>query len=310
MLQGYNVWSMYNQYYIDVLMGGLAQSKYGESAGLLPNSYCDGMWYDNVSPNLQGISSGGSGQIGVPANWLGFTNALQGWNATADTAVQNGLVKLIASLRGINPSFLVGGNGAGNIVGTAGNPNYGGGDYEIYSPMTWDLYLAEAVFGESYSKESYQNSPPGFWMNFLSYAASKCLSSTGMIIMGSYGYPGGGAGNLTIAQSGWTASDWSALRMQVCAAIMANCQLQISAAGSEPSYALLWDEMRQTAGANPIAFNWLGTPIDPPQTSAWATSPAPSARASPCGVAASPTAPCSGFRGRRTARGTSTPRRR
>ena len=190
MLQGYNVWSMYNQYYIDVLMGGLAQSKYGESAGLLPNSYCDGMWYYNVSPNLQGISSGGllwadrgTGEL------AGVHQRPAGLERPADTAVQNGLVKLIASLRGINPSFLVGGNGAGNIVGTAGNPNYGGGDYEIYSPMTWDLYLAEAVFGESYSKESYQNSPPGFWMNFLSYAASKRLSSTGMIIMGSYGYP-------------------------------------------------------------------------------------------------------------------------
>lgn len=270
-LQGYNVWDLYNTYYIDAYIKGSAATKYGEAASLAPNPYWDGIWYDNVSMNLQGISSGGSGQVGVPATWLGPSGALQGWNATSDAAVQSGIAKLLASLRGINPNFLAGGNGAGNIEGTAGNPNYGGGDYEIYNPVTWDYDLAEAVFGESYGFEARTNSPPGFWQNFLAYASSKCLSAGGMLILGAYGYPGGVAGSLGNAQSTWNNTDWSAIRMMYCAAIMAHGMLAANAPAANPADALLWDEQRQAAGANAITSNWFGTMIDPPQTSPWAT---------------------------------------
>lgn len=270
-LLGANIWTLDVTYWTDVLINGLATSKYGEANSNVANAQLDGIFFDNVSPNLRGISGTSGNHNANPASWVGFGGPLEGWNATSDAAVQLGQANLVTALNTVNSRLLNIGNGAGGVQGTASTPNPGGDDNEIYNSPGWDFFMAQYVFGVSFSMESFNNSPPGAFMGYLSYAMN-CVANGGTLIVEAGGFPGGVAGGVATAQSSWTAAHWSGLRMMVCSAIMGGYYFAIDEVNaSNPGNSLLWDDMYQAAGANSIAYNWLGAAIDPPQTTYWAT---------------------------------------
>jgi len=267
-LVGLDVWHLYARYWTDSLVNGLGQSKYHEAHNLAADSSLDGIYYDNLSATLQAVGSSA-------ANWMGFTNPLVQWPSTpnsgvvasAHQALQQGHANAVAAFKAINPNLMIIANGAASIQGTAGNP----GLSRIYQSAGFDAWEAQYAFGASFALESFDNSPPGAFMQWLSYARTFC-NPGGVIIFEAGGFPGGGVGKLGTAQSSWSAADWSGLRMMVAAGIIGDHWFAPNVVnGIGPANALLWDEMRQAANNNALAFNWLGTALDPPQLGPWAT---------------------------------------
>jgi hypothetical protein len=248
-LVGANVWQAYAQYYYDVFVNGLAASKYNESASYAANPDLDGIEYDNATPTAR--------YVPVAGNWFGFTKAVSGYNASTTTAMMKGWAKLIATMKSINPSFL--------NFGNAGEGLFPG--YDVIDPSmsgTWDLTLAEGTFGESYSSETTQSSP-GSFMAQLIFAEGLVNLTTGTMVIGSYGFPGGTPFSGS-AQSSWTVQQWQGTRMEFACAMMRNWHFAPSGA-NHPGNAMLFDEQVQEGN-----HGWLsaGTQrLDPPQSAAW-----------------------------------------
>jgi hypothetical protein len=246
-LVGANVWQTYAQYYYDVFVNGLAESKYHESASYAPNPYLDGIEYDNATPSARYVPKAG--------NWFGFSQSVSGYNATTTTVIMKGWANLISTMKSIAPNFLNFGNAGEGLF-----PGYDAIDSSMSAK--WDLSLAEGTFGKSYSAET---TGPGSFMAQLIFAESIVNMNKGTIVIGSYGFPGGRSFSGS-AQSSWDSQDWQGMRMEFACAMMRNWHFAPSG-GNTPSNSMLFDEQVQGG-----VYGWLsaGTQrLDPPQGAAW-----------------------------------------
>ena len=253
-LAGYNIWSLYAQYFYDVLVNGLAVSKYGEAAGFVPNPYLDGIYLDNYPP--------------VPsktATWNGLGTTPVGATPATVAATQQGEAKQAAAFRALNSKFLLlanSGFAATDLNGTLGtvDPSY---------KSLWNGPMNEGAIGYSWSIETWDNSPPGHFMQGL-IAAEVSIAPGGTLIFHQVGGPDGD-NDLTGDQSGWGAAQWQAVRFGFAAAMQRNWHYALSCGqGAYGSNGLI-DEQVQTVNGK-ANYGWLsaGTQrLDPPQSAAW-----------------------------------------
>jgi hypothetical protein len=247
-LKGYNVWDLYNRYFYDVYVNGLSASKYNDTAAAA-NPYLDGFEFDNANADLHY----------VPQNctWLGVGTSPLGVTAQTTTATQQGWAKLMASMRSINPNFISFANGSIAAYPTVAlDPSYVG----VFNSLS-----AEKTIGDSYSVETFDNSPPGAFMKALIANEQLYNRSIGTMVLAQDGQPGGGKGWDT-AQSSWPAAWWQGARMGFAATMQRNWHWGPNA-NDNYSSALLFDEQVQKGN-----YGWLsaGTQrLDPPQSAAW-----------------------------------------
>jgi hypothetical protein len=253
-LAGYNVWNLYAQYYYDVYVNGLAVSKYGESAGPAPNSELDGIFLDNEAANSNTTS---------PATWNGLgTPPVQ--NAAADAAIQQGIRKQVQAFKALNPNLLLMGNY--NLAANITNPGFTVDPSQI---GLWDVIFNEAVIGQSFSIETWNNSPPGAFMQGL-IKSELAIAPGGTLIFAQSGLPGGSNG-LTGNQSGWSSRQWQAVRYGFAAAMQRNYHYLFNCGQQAYSCIGLTDEQVQKVSGSPN-YGWLsaGTQrLDAPQSAPW-----------------------------------------
>jgi hypothetical protein len=253
-LAGYNVWNLHARYFYDVFVNGLARSKYGEVAGFVPNPYLDGIFLDNYPP--------------VPpktATWEGVGTTPVGATAATIAATQEGQAKEVAAFRSLNSKFLVLANtgfAAVYLNGTLGTvePSY---------KNLWNAAMNEGAVGYGWSIETWDNSPPGHFMQGL-IAAEESLASGGTLVFHQVGGPGG-ENDLTGDQSHWGATQWQAVRFGFAAAMQRNWHYALSCGQGEYGNVGLMDEQVQTVDGK-ANYGWLsaGTQrLDPPQSAAW-----------------------------------------
>lgn len=248
-LAGLNLWDSYAQYFIDVMVNGLAVSKYGEAHNLAANPYLDGIYLDNETPTPPGT-----------ATWNGKGTTPVGTNATTVANTQKGQAKHAAAIRAAKPGMLVFANTAfSSALPTLDPSNIG----------LWDVCFQEEVIGESFSIETFDNSPPGHFMQRL-IAAEATVAPTGTLVFHQSGSPGG-VNNLTGNQSTWSATQWRSLRMGFAAAMMRNYHFAWNGGVQAFSNFGLLDEQAQTIGGVQN-FGWLSAGsqrLDPPQSASW-----------------------------------------
>ena len=253
-LAGYNIWNLYAQYFYDVFVSGLATSKYGEASRFAPNPYLDGVFLDNEAPVPHGT-----------ATWLGMGTTPVGADAATIAATQQGEAKQVAAFHALNSKFLVFGNtgfASFYLNGTLGavDPSY---------KNLWNVAMNEGTVGYSWSDETWDNSPPGHFMQGL-IAAEESIASGGTLIFHQVGGPGG-ENDLTGDQSSWGATQWQAVRFGFAAAMQRNWHYALSCGQGEYGSVGLMDEQVQTVNGK-ANYGWLsaGTQrLDPPQSEAW-----------------------------------------
>jgi hypothetical protein len=254
-LAGYNIWNLYARYFYDVFVNGLAVSKYGEAAGFVPNSYLDGVYLDNEAPVPHGT-----------ATWNGLGTAPVGMTSATIAATQAGEAKQVAAFRAINSNFLVFGNtGYAAMVLNSTVTSVAAPTYE----NLWDVIFNEATIGDTYSIESWANSPPGHFMQGL-IAAEATLAPGGTLVFHQSGGPDGND-DLTGNQSSWGATQWQAVRYGFAAAMQRNWHYALNCGNQAYSSIGLLDEQVQTVNGK-ANYGWLsaGTQrLDPPQSAAW-----------------------------------------
>jgi hypothetical protein len=253
-LAGYNVWNLYAQYFYDVLVNGLAASKYGEAKTYAPNPYLDGVMLDNMAPSAPKTA----------ATWMGLGTAPVGVTAVTTAATQQGDAKQANAFRALKSNFLVWYNGS--LTGL-----YINGGYTVdptYKSLK-DVSMAEGTVGYSWSIETWDNSPPGQWMQGL-IADEVSITPGGTLVFHQVGGPGG-ANDLTGNQSSWGATQWQAVRFGFAAAMQRNWHYMLNCGQGAYSSVGLTDEQVQTVNGK-ANYGWLsaGTQrLDPPQSEAW-----------------------------------------
>jgi hypothetical protein len=248
---GLNVWQVYAQYYYDVYIAGLASSKYGDAAAAA-NPNLDGFFLDNMTAGAQQVSSS--------ATWNGAGTSPVGDTAATVAAIQQGDAKLVAAFKALDPNILLVANTGFASSLPAIDPSY---------QNLWPAILNEGAIGYSWSIETFNNSPPGAFMQSL-IAAEATIAPGGTLILHQVGGPGG-VNNLTGNQSSWTATQWQAVRMGFAAAMQRNWHYALNCGQDNYSSVGLMDEQVQAVNGT-ANYGWLsaGTQrLDPPQSAAW-----------------------------------------
>lgn len=245
---GLNVWQVPNQFYYDIYVSGLGESKYGIQPANA-NPYLDGFFIDNMIEHPPG------------------TGTYNGWGTTpisdtlaANTIWQNGYAKYIAALKTIDSDMLAVGN-AGNWVDAniAISANY---------QNSLDVVFWESVIGSPGALESTQNNPVGNWMNWL-IKVEQIMSPTGTLVLAQ----SDGANSQNILQSNqstWGPLEWQNVRYGFAAAMMRNWHYCLNCGVQQYSSPGLMDEQVQTVNGK-SNYGWLsaGTQrLDPPQNAA------------------------------------------
>jgi|GEM_PF-3133174 len=249
---GKNVWDNYAQYFTDVYIAGLASSKYGDAAAAA-NPYLDGFFLDNMTPGDQQVSGN--------ATWNGVgTTPPVAHTSAVIAAIQQGDAKLVAAFQALKSGILLVGNTAYSSTQPAIDSTY---------LNLWPTILAEEVIGQSYSIETFDNSPPGHFMQRL-ISAEATYAATGTQVFHMDGTPGGGNG-LTGNQSTWGATQWRYVRYGFAAAMQRNYHFAFNCGQQGYSSFGLLDEQVQTVSGSPN-WGWLSAGsqrLDPPQSAAW-----------------------------------------
>ncbi|MFZ0007580.1 MAG: hypothetical protein WAK94_05010, partial [Steroidobacteraceae bacterium] len=214
----------------------------------------DGIYLDNYAP--------------VPpktATWDGMGTAPVGISAATNTALQQGQAKEAAAFRALNSGFLL-------LVNSGFADVYLNGTLGTIDPSyknLWNAAMNEGAVGYSWSIETWDNSPPGHFMQGL-IAAEASLASGGTLVFHQVGGPDGD-NDLTGNQSGWGATQWQAVRFGFAAAMQRNWHYALSCGQGAYGSPGLMDEQVQTVNGK-ANYGWLsaGTQrLDPPQSAAW-----------------------------------------
>ena len=249
-LTGMSFWQTYNQYFYDVLVQGLAQTKYSEHLGLAANPSCDGLKYDQQTPYP--YSAGAWDQQDTTSYPAWTTNYAY---PAIVASVQQGQAKYSTTLKAIDPHMLV-----------VGNTNYGYFNADItLDPSNVGIYdyaYAEGQIGDAFAAENYGTATLMSRMT----AGEAQMSSIGTMVLGQNGLPNNG-GFPTLPQSGWTSADWQGYRYGFAFSQMRNWHWGPTNNDYDANAVLMFDELYQGG-----TTGWLSAGkqrLDPPQSAAW-----------------------------------------